>query len=184
VESRRRAARTLSTERLELRPWKADDGDELHALFADPGVRLWLLDDQVMPREWVDDEIAASTARFAEGTCGLWALREEPSGAIVGFAGFRPFWEPPELELLYGLHPSRWGRGYATEAARAALDYAFGSLELPEVRAATDVPNTASIAVLTRLGFHEWKRTDHGPQGTIRFELSVGRWREGLTTRP
>lgn len=190
----------LHTDRLELRPLLARDGDELHALFLDAGVRRWLLDDQLMPREWVEDEIDASASRFAAGSCGLWALREggkadertslaesaagdaPPAAPIVGFAGFRPFWEPPELELLYGLHPSCWGRGYATEAAEAALAHAFTALGFDEARAATDVPNVASIAVLMRLGFQEWMRTEHGPQGTVRFKLPVARWRERLTS--
>jgi len=155
------------------------DAEPLHALFTDPGVRRWLLDDQLVSLAWVEEEITQSEARFATGGCGLWTVREPRRRPIIGFAGFRFFWEPPELELVYGLHPSRWGRGLATEAARAATTYAFGTLGLQEVRAATDEPNTASVAVLRRLGFEEWKRTDDGPAGTLRFRLSSERWRAG-----
>jgi [ribosomal protein S5]-alanine N-acetyltransferase len=146
-------------------------------------VRRWLLDDVQVAREWVDEEIAESERRFAAGGCGLWALREAPGGPVVGFAGFRPFWDPPQLELVYGLHPSVWGRGLATEAGRAAMGYGFDVLGLTEVLAATDVPNTGSVAVLGRLGFEEWKRTGDGPEGTIRFRVDAARWREGLTRR-
>jgi len=132
---------------------------------------------------WVEEEIAQSDARFAAGECGLWMLRERGARPIIGFAGLRCFWEPPELELVYGLHPSWWRRGLATEAARAVTDYAFDTLGLPELRAATDVPNTDSIAVLRRLGFEEWKRTDDGPAGTLRFRLAEARWRSGRRKR-
>jgi RimJ/RimL family protein N-acetyltransferase len=125
----------------------------------------------------VEEEILQSEARFAAGGCGLWALRERGAQPVIGFAGLRYFWEPPDLELVYALLPSRWGRGLATEAARAVIAHAFDVQALPEVRAATDVPNAGSIAVLRRLGFEEWKRTEDGPAGTLRFRLGAERWR-------
>lgn len=167
----------LHTERLELRPFTASDADELHRLFMDPGVRRWLLDDTLVPREWVEDEIADSEARFAGGSCGLWVVRAGGNGAVVGFVGFRHFWEPPELELVYGLHPSVWGRGFATEAAQVATSHAFETLGFSEVRAATDAPNVDSVAVLERLGFEEWKRTADGPDGTLFFRVGAEKWR-------
>jgi len=160
---------TLLTHRLELRPFAPEDVEELLDLFTDVDVRRYLLDDQVVTRDWVQAEVTASVERFASGSAGLWALRERGSAAIVGFAGFRPFFDPPELQLLYGLLPAYWGRGLATAAARAAIEHAFGTLGLDEVRAATDLPNSASIAVLERLDFVEWRRTDDGGHGTIFF---------------
>ena len=170
-------APVVTTSRLELRPFALEDGEPLHALFTDPGVRRWLLDDALVAREWLDGEIAESERRFAAGGCGLWVIREPPVDSIVGFAGFRPFWDPPQLELVYALHPSVWGRGLATEAAGAAMAYGFDTLGFTEVLAATDVPNTASVAVLSRLGFEEYGRTGDGPAGTIRFRIDAARWR-------
>lgn len=169
-------APALTAGRLELRPFGVVDADELHALFTDAAVRRWLLDDQLVSRQWIDGEITASDARFAAGSCGLWALRERGRMPVVGFVGFRPFFDPPELQLLYGLLPSHWGRGFATEAAGAALDYAFGALGFGEVRAATDAPNIASVAVLERLGMREWKRTEEGSHGTVFFVVSADEW--------
>jgi RimJ/RimL family protein N-acetyltransferase len=71
---------------------------------------------------------------------------------LIGFSGYRSFFDPPELQLLYGLDPRSWGQGIATEAARAVLRHGIDCLGLEEVRAATDRPNHASIAVLARLG--------------------------------
>ena len=79
------------------------------------------------------------------------------------------FFEPPELQLLYGLLPSVWSRGYATEAARAVMRHALDDLGFDEIRAATDVPNHASVRVLERLGLREWKRSEDGPRGTVFF---------------
>jgi RimJ/RimL family protein N-acetyltransferase len=167
----------LRTARLELRPFGGEDVDELALVFTDPDVRRYLLDDMVVSREWVAGEIAASQARFAESGFGLWRLAEHARDGIVGFVGFRPFFHPPEIQLLYGLLPSHWGRGYATEAAGAAIDYAFDVLGLEEIRAATDAPNSASIAVLTRLGMHERSRSADGARETVFFGVSASEWR-------
>ena len=65
--------------------------------------------------------------------------------------GLRPL-EDLGLEIFYSLAPGSWGKGYATEAARAVLDHALGPLGLPEVLAEVDEGNTASVAVIERLG--------------------------------
>jgi len=169
----------------------------LHRLFTNEGVRRWLLDDEVVPPEWIEREISRSEERFADGGCGLWTVRARPVAStaedvpgprapdgLLGFVGFRHFWDPPELELVYGLHPSAWGRGLATEAGRAVMAYAFDDLGFMEVLAATDAPNTASIAVLERLGFREWRRTDDGPEGTVFFRVVARGWREVFSGAP
>ena len=56
------------------------------------------------------------------------------------------------LEIFYSLAPGSWGKGYATEAARAVVEHALGPLGLPEVLAEVDEGNTASVAVVERLG--------------------------------
>jgi len=168
----------ITTARLTLRPFGGEDVGELYRLFTDANVRRHLLDDVVVSREWVADEIASSQARFAESGDGLWTLTDHAREGIVGFVGFRPFFDPPEHQLLYGLLPSHWGRGYATEAAAAAIDYAFGVLGQEEVRAASDAPNTASIAVLTRLGMHESLRMSDGARDTVFFRMLASEWRE------
>ncbi len=168
----------LRTSRLEFRAFAAVDIEELLALFRNADVRRWLLDDQLVTEEWVADEIAASEARFRSMSCGLWALSERTRDRIIGFVGFRPFFDPPELQLLYGLLPSHWGRGFATEAAATAIDYAFDVLGFDDVRAATDVPNTASIAVLERLGMSQRKRSADGSHGTVFFDVTADEWAE------
>jgi RimJ/RimL family protein N-acetyltransferase len=172
------SAPVLTTERLTLRPFDVADVPELLELFTDADVRRHLLDDIIVSREWVEEEIASSRARFGDDSCGLWALRKHGEERIVGFVGFRPFFGPPELQLLYGLLPSHWGRGYATEAAAAAIDFAFGVLGLQEVRAASDAPNVASIALLRRLGMRERLRTADrmSGEGTVFFGLAASDW--------
>lgn len=168
----------LRTRRMALAPFVPEDADELLAFFQDAGVRRWLLDDTLVDRDWLAAELARSQALFAEGSAGLWAVRESGRAPIVGFAGFRDYddFGPVERQLLYGLLPAVWGRGYATEAAEAVCSYAFREAAFPEIRAAADLPNRDSIRVLERLGMREVRRTDHGPGGTVFYLLEKGVW--------
>ena len=166
----------VTTARLELRPFADADAAELLHVFQNPAVRRYLLDDLIVTQDWVGEEIRSSKARFEGGTLGLWAVRASDGSEIIGFAGFRPFFDPPELQLIYGLLPDLWGQGLATECAGAACDYAFNVMGFEAVRAATDLPNTASVAVLHRLGMSLDRTTDEGEAGTGFYSLDQVTW--------
>jgi RimJ/RimL family protein N-acetyltransferase len=144
---------TITTARLVLIPLDDDHVDRLLDHFRDPHVRRYLLDDMLVDRAWVANEVLTSRARFDAGGLGLYAAfpREAPD-VLAGFAGFRPFYEPPILQLVYALGPAHVGRGLATEMGRAVIDAAFAGHGFSEVRASTDEPNQASVRVLERLG--------------------------------
>jgi RimJ/RimL family protein N-acetyltransferase len=147
---------TLRSARLLLRPCELADVPALHALWTDPQVRRWLWDDVVIPEAAARDVVRESLASFAERGFGQWALRDAAPGdaerALFGAVGLRAFDEGREIELLYALHPSRWGSGLAAEAAGAVLAHAFRGLALPRVAARADAPNHASLRLLERLG--------------------------------
>lgn len=145
-------ASTLETERLRLRPLTLDDVDELQRLWAEPGVRRYLWDDEVLPRGRVRAVVEQSVASFESEGFGLWAVRAREAEALIGFCGFWFFHDPPRLELVYGIAPSLWNRGLATEAARAVLGYGFGQLSFARIEASTDAANVASARVLERAG--------------------------------
>jgi ribosomal-protein-alanine N-acetyltransferase len=141
---------TLHTPRLTLRAWTLGDIDELHALWTRAEVRRYLWDDEAISRERAAATVSEFMAQQADGIGG-WMILEGETGALAGFAALIRR-EPGDPELLYGLASEWWGRGVATEAARAVLDYAFGALGCVRVIAATDVPNAASARVMERLG--------------------------------
>jgi RimJ/RimL family protein N-acetyltransferase len=85
---------------------------------------------------------------------------------VIGFAGLRPLPDGSELELYYGLDPRQWGRGYATEASRAVLGYGFDVLGLESIPIRTDGPNSASVAVMERLGARYVRTDSIGAFGT------------------
>ena len=142
----------VTTDRLLLRPLSLADLEAAHALWTEPGVRRFLFDDLIISREQAASEINDSAERFATTGCGLWGvrLREEPD--LIGFCGYRPFHDPPQLQLLYGLHPDHWSKGFATEAARAMIRLGFEQLGFDVVVACADAPNTASLKVMEKAG--------------------------------
>lgn len=148
----------ILTARLTLRPFALEDVDEVHALWIDPDVRRYLWDDVVIPRERADEMVRAIIAGFERNGRGMWLIHEKGVESPCGFCGFLPRKELDRAELIYGLAPSVWGRGYATESARAVMEYGFETLNLPKIAAAADVPNAASVRVLERLGMRFVRR--------------------------
>jgi RimJ/RimL family protein N-acetyltransferase len=144
----------LRTERLVLRPWRDADFAPFAALNADPRVM------EFFPKTYSADESAEGMARirghFATHGFGLWALQPIAGGPIIGMAGLAvPHFQAhftPCVEVGWRLAVEHWGRGYATEAARAALAFGFGRLGLLEIVSFTTTHNWRSRRVMERLG--------------------------------
>jgi [ribosomal protein S5]-alanine N-acetyltransferase len=141
----------LATERLVLRPVTARDHPALLAHWTTPEVRRFLFDGGIISADEITEAIEESTRDFAAAGYGLWLIQEKERPDLVGTAGLRPL-ERLGLEIFYSLAPASWGKGYATEAARAVVEHALGPLGLPEVLAEVDEGNAASVAVVERLG--------------------------------
>ena len=174
--------RLLDTGHLTLQPVQASDAAEIHAMFAQDGVYRYMTDGAPMPLSWVEGVIRDSEAGFQERGLGLWAAREHGTSTILGLTGFRHFYDPPVLELLYALHPIYWNRGLASEMAQAAVDYAFSHGLLTEINCSTDEPNHASVRVMARLGMRPHGRTavteaDDICWDQLHFILSYDDWR-------
>jgi ribosomal-protein-alanine N-acetyltransferase len=143
----------IHTSRLQLRPYAMEDLDALHRIFIDPQVRKYLCDDKIVPREWVVTEIENNTRCFEQHGFGQWSLFLRDTSKLIGFCGFRFFYDnPPELQLIYGLSPQYWGKGLATEAAETMIQYGFTEHKFEQIISATDLDNIASARVMERLG--------------------------------
>ena len=141
----------LVTARLLLRPVTASDHAVLQAHWAAPDVRRFLFDGAVLSPAEISEAIEDSTRDFAAAGYGLWLIQDKDQTGLIGTAGLRPL-DDVGLEIFYSLAPASWGKGYATEAARAVVEHALGPLGLPEVLAEVDEGNAASVAVVERLG--------------------------------
>jgi RimJ/RimL family protein N-acetyltransferase len=147
-------ALVLRTPRLVLREWRDADADPFAAMSADPAVMEFLLgfDDRAAMDRWV----AAMREHWRLHGFGGWVVELPGIAGFIGVVGLGhlrfalPF--VPAVEVLWRLVPAYWGRGYAAEAARAAIDDGFFRLGLAEIVALTVVENRRSRAVMERLG--------------------------------
>ena len=151
-------APTLLTPRLVLRPWREADLAPLARINADPRVAEFL--GPPMTRAESDLMIGRFLQKWSEEPrFGWWALEHRGDGATIGFAGLAtPDFEMPAtpcVEAGWRLDPAYWGRGLATEAARACLEHGFATVGLDEIVSFTVPANVRSRAVMDRLGMVE-----------------------------
>jgi len=138
----------IATKRLLLRQWRDEDLEPFAALNADPVVMEHF--PATMAREASDAFADHNRERIAERGWELWAV--EADGAFIGFVGLNEPDFMPGVEIGWRLARGAWGKGYATEAARAAAAYAFEELRLPEIVSFTATTNLRSQRVMERIG--------------------------------
>ena len=162
----------IETERLLLRPWRDGDWHGLHRTYGDPEVMGWIGASAA--------DLAATAAAVGRMSMhwrllgyGMFAVEERTSGELVGRVGLtlHPDWplEGPKVEVGWTLQRSAWGRGYATEGAKASLAFGFNVLELPQIFSMTRPDNARSRAVMERCGltqrgqieFHGWSQVHY-----------------------
>jgi len=142
----------LQTRRLTLRAFGDADVQPYFAMSQDPDVMRYVGDRRVPTLQEAWRGVAAMLGHWSLRGYGQWAIEERASGRLIGRAGIiNPVdWPGPEVGYLLGRE--WWGHGYATEAARAAMDWGFREIGFEELISLIDPANTASIAVATRLG--------------------------------
>ena len=144
----------MRTERLLLRRWRPSDLAPFAALNADPRVMRHF--PTTLTRAESDAFAERIEAHFAEKGFGLWAVEVPGEAPFVGFVGLSvPRFEAsftPCVEIGWRLAAEHWGRGYAPEAARAALAFGFDKLALREILSFTTVENQPSRRVMEKLG--------------------------------
>jgi RimJ/RimL family protein N-acetyltransferase len=153
----------LRTDRLLMRRWQDGDREPFAALNADPHTMRFF--PATLDRAASDAMVDRLEERFESQGFGLWALEVARTGQFIGFTGLNPMPDDVPgaggMEVGWRLARAAWHHGYATEAARAALDVAFGSVGMTEVYSMTAVLNEPSQAVMRRLGLTEFARWDH-----------------------
>ncbi|MGJ5043730.1 MULTISPECIES: GNAT family N-acetyltransferase [unclassified Bradyrhizobium] len=144
----------ISTERLTLREWRDDDRAPFAAMSADPAVMQFLraLPTRQDSDRWIDFQIAHQAAHGF----GFWVVEDRATGTFLGATGlFRVAFDAPftpAVEIGWRLARAAWGRGIATEAARASLTFGFDELGLHEIIAYAAPANQASQNVMRKLG--------------------------------
>ena len=181
---------TIETERLYLRQWQASDFATFADMNADPEVMQYF-PKLLTPR--VSDIIANKCQQLiADNGWGLWAVSlkvdEENSGGFIGFVGLNDTHADmsfaPAVEIAWRLSKEHWGQGYATEAARASLNFAFTELGLEEVVSFTAVINKRSQLIMQRIGmtdtqenfYHPALRSTHPLAEHVLYKITRQQW--------
>ena len=166
----------LQTERLTLRPLIAADAELYAGMRYHPAVAKWLAGAPAGA-----DPVAAARAtieRFEqawqERRYAPWGIFRD--GRLIGQGGLNWVPEFGQTEVLWALHPEAWKRGYATETARAALDYGFRDLDLELIFAITKPDNDASRAVMTRLGMTYRKTVTYKGFEAVWLDIGREKW--------
>jgi RimJ/RimL family protein N-acetyltransferase len=149
----------LATDRLILRAFCESDLDAYAAMLADPDV-VRFLGTQPLTRSEAWRNLAMVLGHWTLRGYGLWAVEDRESGLLAGRVGL---WRPegwPALEVGWTLRRQFWGRGFATEAAHAVIEYAFSTLGQNHLISLIHPENVRSIAVASRLGMTHEGRTE------------------------
>jgi RimJ/RimL family protein N-acetyltransferase len=165
----------LATERLRLREWRDDDLDAYAMLCADPEVmRYFGHAGETKSRAESAEQMEMFRAHWGRHGFGLWCAADRETDECLGFVGLAvPEFLPevmPAVEIGWRLARSSWGLGYATEGARASVDYAFGPLGLDRLVSIARPENHRSTNVMQKLGMTLERTTIH-PE--YRFEVVV-----------
>jgi RimJ/RimL family protein N-acetyltransferase len=152
----------IETERLILRPWRGTDIEPNTAMLADPlSGRFITADGKPITDAFVGWRNAAIMAgHWVLHGVGMFVVEEKSTGTFVGRVGpwFPPGW--PAFEVGWGIASEFRGKGYALEAARAALNWSFATFDLDEIIHTIDRENAASQAVARRLGAEKGREHD------------------------
>ena len=154
----------FETERLRARDWRVEDAEAAYEIYRDPEVMRFLgtapqpVGSLAEQRERVAQWIALNDT-LRETGYGRWAL-ETHEGTLIGTVVLKPLPDAAEVEVGWHLGTAHWGRGYATEGARGAIERGFAVCRLDVVYAVIVRENTASAAVARRLGMRHEGATD------------------------
>lgn len=142
----------LETERLYLRGFKIDDAQLLIDLNSNPNVVRYTGDGAVKNLEEAKRILADIIFPQYLNKMGRWAVHLKSNDEFIGWCGLKYIADDNEIDLGYRFFEKHWGKGFATESARAIMDYGINTLKLKMIIALAAKENTASINVLKKLG--------------------------------
>lgn len=160
---------SVETARLNLRILRPDDLDSLAALFADRDVMRYVGNGQPASREEAGAALQSIIRHWENHGFGRWAAIDRQTQTFVGFGGLRSLMEEPEL--VYHFAKSHWGRGLATELAKAGLRFGFEEHQFERILAVAKPDNSASIHVMEKVGMHFEQHANYYNIEVVQYEI-------------
>lgn len=152
--------RIIETERLYLRKFMRKDASALFKLNNNPNVLQYTGDVPFKNIQEAESFIKSYT-HYESYNMGRWAVCEKRQGELIGWCGLKYHPEEDFTDVGYRFFEKHWNKGYATEATKAVLSYAFNKLRIQDIYAYADLRNKASIAVAKKSGLHFLKEKLH-----------------------
>lgn len=169
-EQRERDSHVIETARLRLRMFRWADLDALAAIFADPDVMRYVAEGKPVGRDIAEKAIASIIEHWRRHGFGRWAVADKQTGEFVGYGGLRSLFGQPEV--VYHLAKAHWGKGFATELARASLRFGFAERGFARVVAIARPANAASIHVMEKIGMRFEKQTSYYDIEVVQYEIT------------
>ncbi len=151
----------IESERFFMRPVTFDDLEALVALNSDPEVMRYINQGQGWPREKTVERLQHYLTHWRQHGFGVWVLERKTDSAFLGYCGLMYLEDTPEVEVGFRVPRECWGKGTATEAAKAALGFGFRQLGLTRIVAVVDPDNLASQRVIEKLGLRYEREAFH-----------------------
>ena len=168
----------IPTPRCTLIPFQKQDEAIFLEINTEPFVRRYLWDDEIIAAETANEILRQNQDLFENSGYGLWKMVLNASKEVAGYAGLWYFFDEPQPQLLYVIREAYSGKGLATEAAQAVMDYAFASLGFKYLLAATDEPHVASQQVALRLGMTQAERRVENGKPTLFYRIDKKDYRK------
>jgi ribosomal-protein-alanine N-acetyltransferase len=151
------------------------DLDDLAALFADPDVMRYVGTGQPTDRSEAQKALSSIVAHWNRHGFGRWAIEGKNTKEFNGYGGLRSLFGTPEV--VYHFARQHWGKGLATEMARASLNFGFNVKGFDRIVAIAKPANAASIHVMEKIGMHFEKQTSYYDIEVIEYAISAAEFR-------
>jgi len=169
----------IETNRLVLRRFTLEDLGDLYEIMRQPQIGRWLrgIDDgQGFTLEQTKGWLELFEECWDKDGFGPWAVIEKETDSLIGHCGLRIHPEHEWTEIMYGLHPDKWGKGCITEAARASLEFGFRELNKDKIVCYTLPENIGSIRVMQKLGMSYVREFDYNGFLHVLHEINRGEY--------
>ncbi|MCC0768245.1 MULTISPECIES: GNAT family N-acetyltransferase [Bacillus] len=165
--------KVIHTKRLLMRKPLIEDTDQFYSIIKEDAVGKWLAKSSGMSKGEAKDYIMQLISHWEKYDFGVWLLVNRNTGELLGHCGLRKIDETGEIEIMYVLDPEYWGNGYASEAAKASIQYAKEMMNVKRIIARVKVANENSKKLLRNLGFTYTHDVDHSGRLLSYFELKT-----------
>lgn len=172
----------IETERMRLRMFRDSDLDGLAELFADPDVMRYVGNGQPCDRAEAKKALDSIVAHWERHAFGRWAVEDKQTGEFIGYGGLRSLFGTPEV--VYHLARRHWGKGLATEMARASLEFGFQQRNFDWIVAVAKPANAASIQVMKKLGMHFEMETSYYGIEVVQYAISAQEYHDHRALSP